>query len=359
MKNFLRNLTTKQIALSAAVLLCLLLWGVLTAFSAGRKHALADQNAAKRWASDGGAAQISCFFTESTPIDKDSIMSFEQKLNEVLLEASITPENENARLWADAYSASGTVTLENGKTKLEAQALGVGGDFFLFHPVRLLDGTYFSGSDLMQDKIVIDEDAAWQLFGSNDVTGMQLLIGGVPHYVSGIIQREDGRISEAAGLNKTLVYLSFDSLTEYGDGQGINTYEVVMPNPVSTFAYTKIKEKFELDENHMWVVDNSARFGLKPLLTVISEFGTRSMNSQAVKYPYWENIARGWEDILAAVLILQILFLILPAGILLVQLILLWKKKKWTLKDIAHALKKSGQAVYERYHTEKNKWKDF
>lgn len=359
MKKFMENLTGKQIVSAIITFVCLLLWCGLTVFSSLKKNSLMDQTAADRWSPDGGVAQVSCFFTESTEIDKNKIMEFEQKLNSVLLESSITSENENARLWADAYSAPGMVTLEYGKAKLEAQALGIGGDFFLFHPVRLLEGAYFSGNDLMHDKVIIDEEAAWQLFGSNDVTGMQVMIGGVPHYIAGIIKRADGRINEAAGLDKTLVYLSGESLIEYGKTTGINTYEVLMPNPISSFAYTKIKENFGLDENSMWVVDNTARFQMKPLFMVLTEFGTRSMNAHAIRYPYWENIARGWEDILAVVLLFQILFLLIPAGILLTTLIFLWKKRKWTVRDIPHAVCKGWNAITGRIHMEKNKWKDF
>ena len=43
------------------------------------------------------------------------------------------------------------MTLSNGKTNLTADAIGIGGDFFLFHPLTLLNGSYFSGNDLMKD----------------------------------------------------------------------------------------------------------------------------------------------------------------------------------------------------------------
>ena len=359
MRKFLKSLTVKQIVLAVIVFSCILLWGVLTILGTVKKNGLEDQNVARRWAPEGGSAQISCFFTESTEVDKNKIMTFEQKLDSVLLESSITASNEEARLWADAYSAPGTVTLANGKKTLEAQALGIGGDFFLFHPVRLLNGSYFSGEDLMHDKVLIDEDAAWQLFGSNDVAGMEVTIGGVPHYISGVIKRDSGKLNEAAGLNKTLIYLSEESLAEYGETAGINAYELVMPNPVSGFAYQKVKESFGIDENGMWVVDNSARYGFKPLFMVISEFGTRSMNAHAIQYPYWENVARGWEDIFAVVLVLQIIFLLIPACILLVSFILWWKRKKWTGKDFLHVLQKGKDTVCDRFHREKNKWKDF
>ena len=58
-------------------------------------------------------------------------------------EASITETSENpsARLWVDAYSADGKITLVNGRNTLDANAIGIGGDFFLFHPLKLITGS--------------------------------------------------------------------------------------------------------------------------------------------------------------------------------------------------------------------------
>lgn len=359
MKNLIRNLTIKQIVLTGIVLFSLLCWSGLTVFASVSKSGLNDQNAAARWSDEEDAAQISCFFTEGTEVDKNSIMTFEHQLDSALQEASIVAPNESARLWSDAYSAQGKVTLNSGKISLEADAVGIGGDFFQFHPVRLLKGAYFSGNDLMHDQVILDEDAAWQLFGSNDVTGMEIRIGGIPHYISGVIQREEGRFHEAAGLDKTVVYLSYESLEAYGTTQGIDTYEIVMPNPVRGFAYSKVKEKFGIDENGMWVVDNTARFGLKQLFTVISEFGLRSMNNHAINYPYWENVARGWEDVLAVVLVLQTICILTPALIILTAIVVLWKRKAWTWKDVLHALLACRENIADRIRGEKNKWKHF
>lgn len=211
----------------------------------------------------------------------------------------------------------------------------------------------------MYDKVILDEDAAWQLFGSSDVVGMQVTIGGVPHYVAGVIHRESGRFNEAAGLGKTLVYVSWETLSEYGTTDGINTYEVLMPNPVEDFAYKKVKEKFGIDETNMWVVDNSSRFRMKALFQVIAEFGLRSMNDYAIRYPYWENVARAWEDVLALVLVLQILFLSIPAVIVTVTLILLWKRKQWTWRTVWQFFLDVKEKWTERFRKEKNKWKYF
>lgn len=64
-------------------------------------------------------AQISCFFSSKAEVTEDTIQSFEYSLKNVLQEASITETSENpsARLWVDAYSADGKITLVNGKIR--------------------------------------------------------------------------------------------------------------------------------------------------------------------------------------------------------------------------------------------------
>lgn len=358
-KSFFKSLSVRTIILSGSVVFCLMMWGILTIFSMVKKNGMADQNIATRWSEDGDTAQISCFFTESTQVDENTIKAFEVELDKVLMEASITPPNENARLWADAYSAQGQIALTSDRQSVDVKAVGIGGDFFLFHPLQLVEGTYFDGNDLMHDKIIIDEDAAWQLFGSSDVVGMEVTIGGIPHYISGVVRRETGHFNEAAGLNQTVAYVSKETLEAYGTTQGINTYEVVMPDPVKGFAYKTVKEKFGINENGMWVVENSSRYGWENLLTVISEFGVRSMNTYPIRYPYWENAARGWEDVLALIFALQVIFLMIAGSIVIITLLVAWKRKTWTWRDIGTFFIACKEKVADRFREEKNKWKYF
>ena len=142
---------------------------------------------AERWIKTDDVAQISCFFSVDANITEDRIQEFQHSIDNALTEASVVQESENpgARLWADAYSADGKISLASDRSSLEADAIGIGGDFFLFHPLKLVSGAYFSGNDLMQDYCIIDEDAAWQLFGSSDVAGMTVFINRIPHIVTG------------------------------------------------------------------------------------------------------------------------------------------------------------------------------
>ena len=309
-----------------------------------------SQTVAARWSSKKNVSQVSCFFSVGSGITEDAIIDFEHTVDSALTDASVVQESENpgARLWADAYSADGTVEIATDKASITADAIGIGGDFFLFHPVQLLYGAYFSGNDLMKDYCVIDEDAAWQLFGSNDVAGMMVSIGGIPHIVTGVVERQSGRLAEAAGLDSTLVYVSYQTLNELGISNGINHYEIVMPNPVTGFAVNYIREKLGAEEKETEVVENTTRYSLLSRLKLLTQFGVRSMNGKAIIYPYWENIARGYEDILALMTLFGILFLIYPVGLGLVFFCIWWKHKGWTLRDVRLKLTDKAERFVEK-----------
>ena len=293
------------------------------------------QMMAERWSEKKSAAQVSCFFSVNMQISEDRIREFEHSIDAALADASVIQESENpsARLWADAYSAGGKITISSDKSTIQADAIGIGGDFFLFHPMKMLSGSWFSGNDLMQDYCILDQDAAWQLFGSNDVAGMTVYIGGIPHIVTGVIQRQEGRLTEAAGLDSTLVYVSYKTLSELGSCNGINHYEIVMPNPVTDFAYNYVNENLGDSGNETEVVENSSRYSFLSRLKLIPQFGTRSMNGKAIIYPYWENVERGYEDILALITLFELLFLLYAVVLAVIFFVIWWRHKGWTIKE--------------------------
>lgn len=358
-KDFLQSLTLSQIVLSLTVVISLAAFLILTLWCNGKIDDLEDQHAAKRWSSEGDYAQVSAFLSRDSEVNDFTIRSFENQLESALTEAAVVNENPNVRLYVDAYSSQGRITIVSEQSTLEANAIGIGGDFFYFHPLQLVSGRYFSGSELMQDYVILDEEAAWQLFGSNHIEGMNVTIGGIPHLVTGVVKREKGRFAENAGLLNTVVYVSDHTLSEYGDSEGINCYEVTAPNPVKGFVYNTLKEKFGLKENEMLVVENSTRYGLESMIPVILDFGTRSMQNSAIHFPYWENIARGYEDVRAVVLLFQFIFLLVPTVIILILLIIKWKNRKYTVKDIWLFLMDKKDRALEKARAEKNKWKDF
>ncbi|SFU47020.1 ABC transporter permease [Butyrivibrio sp. INlla21] len=385
-----KALKSKKIVLLVILLLLVdIILGLISRYLTGL---LPEQHEAERWSEDRRMAQVSVFFTEDQLIDQDFIKKMEFNFGQMLVNDGIVSEEDaasgksakpqivetidvsktgednassgegasknEARLFTSCYSAQGITTMSfEKKTAENVTTIGVGGDFFLFHPLELVSGQFFGANDLMQDGVVIDEDLAWQLFGSNDVAGQMITINEVPHYVTGVVKRQEGKMSEASGLNASMAYISYDSLCKYGtilsgrtknvqlseDGKsanfgGINCYEIVSPNPVDGLVKKDITESTGLDQRYISVIDNTDRFTFFSLINVISTFITRSMWNKAIFYPYWENAARGYEDILALILLIRLICratLILMAVIFIVNL---YRHKTWTVSGVVSYL---------------------
>lgn len=351
----------KKLLFVGSELLSLLIGIVLCVVIFNLSNDLLPQNAAERWSREGDAAQISCFFSVDSGVNPDKIEGFRHGLDAALVEASIYSDslNPEARLWADAYSATGkiTITAESGAS-ITSDAFGIGGDFFLFHPLQLLGGSYFSGDDVNQDYIVLDRNAAWKLFGSNDIAGMTVYVGGVPHIIAGVVDTESGKLAEAGGITGTIVFVSYTTLNTYGTNHGINHYEVVMPNPVSSYAYNYVRDNIGASETELEVVENSARFSFVNRLKLIKDFATRSMNGKAIIYPYWENIARGYENILSLLTFLMLLFFAYPVVTVVVLMRRRWKAKTWTLKSLFLHCKDKAERRMEKRRLRKKKLKE-
>lgn len=397
----------KKVVLSALCLGLLLVYGILGIVSSHLKSGLIDQLGADRWSDEINMAQVSLFMTQDQKVTEDDIRRFEYVLERKLLDAGVTApeafdekemapkiidtigidemydnkgqeqveESGISNLYTVSYCAQGTATLSLEERTLEnTAAIGVGGDFFIFHPFTLVSGTYFGDDDIMKDKIVIDEDTAWQLFGSTDIIGQSVLISGVPHYISGVVKKETGKLYEAAGLSKSYVYMSYESLSRYGnilsgvtesseiseDGAtaqsgGINCVEVLCPNPVKGLALKLSKESLVSDENVVVAIDNTDRFSAFALFAVLKNFFTRSMWGKAIFYPYWENVARGYEDILALILLVRAIALLIVVVILTVVVINLYRHKKWTVRGIVKYLSDKKYDLEASYKQKKEK----
>lgn len=325
MKKWIQGLSLRQWICFGSCILCLLLVLGISLVETQLQKQLFDQQAASRWSEKKDVAQVSAFFSAEAELDDKYFVGVKHQIDAALQEASIVAENENARLWIDSLSLMGKVNIRSKRADVEVRAVGVAGDFFQFHPVKLLYGSYFNDDSMMQDNVIIDEETAWQLFGSSDVVGMQVTIANVPHRIGGVIERQKGKLAETAGLKESVCYLSLDSLKNYGSGAGQYSYEVLMPNPVKGFALATLTKQLESFEEQVEIVENTSRYKLMSRLLVLKGFGTRSMSQKGIVYPYWENIARGYEDIFALTLLLKILLLLWPIVFGVIQLVRLKK----------------------------------
>lgn len=292
-------------------------------------NALDDQQVADRWNKEGDCAQISCYFPQNTGITPDRIQAFQHSLDQYLIQSSIYSDSANpdARLWIAAYSSMGTLSITTERTSHITQAIGVGGDFFLFHPVKLIEGAYFSGQDVMQDYCIVDRETAWKVFGSTDVVGQYLQFNNVPHKIVGVYERPAESIYEKAGLSQPTIFVSYDTLTKYGGTTEVENYEIVMPNPVRSFAFLYITEQLGDKEGRIELLENSSRFDKLRILRLLADTDTRTMRTKAIVYPYWENVARGYENNMMTLLLFAIIIVTVPIVLLGICGIMAWRRK--------------------------------
>ena len=215
-------------------------------------------------------AQLACFMPEDGGKSEEDIRLFHQTLDQKLTDASLEAP-EGASLYTDAYSGHISLNVTGDHGSATVKAIGVGGNFFQFHPLRLRSGSYISENDFMQDRVVLDETLAWQLFGGFDVAGLSVTIDGKPFYVAGVVRRESDFATKEAYLDGASMFLSYSAMKALDENSTITCYEIVMPDPISGFAHGVLTENFDVGTGD--IVENSSRYSLENLFSVIGDFG--------------------------------------------------------------------------------------
>ena len=478
----------------AGLILCLLSWimsAVIGAVCGRITGKMTDQNCASRWSPERESAQVSAFLSGSAGMSDETVLSlrsnFSRTLQEDAIALSETQVENGASLFDSCYCGIGNAEISAGDESVTATMIGVGGDFFNFHPLDLMDGFYFTEDELMQDRILLDDETAWRLFGSPHVVGQSVDIGGTPHYIAGVFQRPQGRFYPYSGMGSYMVFISFDSLCRYteigmpsggqenedststetdafapseaviatassrgsaervledavsaagtvplsaawqpdaftasaqdrvknpveeeeeepetssgmsagtdteetedtdkeettekeeddkdldkpeagdresmGGGSGrqsqteteapqkeevnrnrVGCYEVILPNPVSGYALRtsrKCLEESGVASDQYTIVENTSRYDTLRLASLVARPGVRSMQTAAIRYPYWENVALAWEDVLIPFALLQLFLRFAPMLFLLYLVLWYATHKSWTVGGIVQNL---------------------
>ncbi len=307
------------------------------------KNILTYTNAAKEWAGESGErfAYISCFLPVNGNISEDYVYSFGDTLDKKLIESSIEAA-EGGSLWRCAYSGMENVSVSTDRTNATIYAMGVGGGFFEFHRLFLRSGNYITESDLMHDRVVLDKELAWRLFGAIEVDGMTLEINGKRFIVAGVVERDEDFASSVSYPEDSGLYMSYDVFNEL-TGAEINCYEIVLPNPVSSFGKNMVTENFTA--SGVEIIEVSSRYSLGNIFDIIGSFGKRSMRTDGIIYPSWENAARLTEDYCALLLLLAMIFMAVPLGFCLV---LAYKYGKRGAAKLSIIVKEKADVLYNK-----------
>ena len=469
----------------AGLILCLVFWivsAIIGAVTVRITSNMPDQNFRSRWSPGGNCAQISTYLSDPVAASDDTVKELRSYFSNMLQTASIAlteKQIENgASLMDVCYCGIASADVSTPEDTVHVTMIGVGGDFFNFHPLELLDGYYFSEEELMKDRVLLDDQTAWRLFGSPNIVGLSVDIGGEPHYIAGVFHKPEGKFYNEAGMGDYLIFGSYDSLCRYtekgavdgggdsdGDSDGgytdseasirdekpgrsfagmtaltggsgafagknvpsaaawrfvsgdaavlyamedmdaddsgdsqdggddagkveektepeelddhmsdsdrdypsgsspsgnpdedqkevdrnrITVYEIILPNPVTGFAVSKVRSAMTeagIPSDQMTIVDNSSRYDTYRLALLTAEPGLRSMQTAAIRYPYWENVALAWEDLLIPYAFIQ-LFLRFSPFLFLFYLVLWYAThKSWTLGGIIRNIQ---DRIYDR-----------
>lgn len=320
----MKNIRNKKLLTGAIVLALVLLLACLVCMGLYFRNAelLPDQKAWQRWQGDNETAfaQISCFLPGNETLTREQIYDFRNSMYNKLKEASLEVGGDE-RLFTDAWSCKGSAKAANYQRSANLSVIAVGGDFFTFHPVRLISGNYLSESDIMKDRVLLDEESAWILFGGTELEGMSFYIEGVPVTVAGVFARETDGFSKKAHDGNAGIYMNYDTYCAIKDTSvPVSCYEFLMADPVKNFVSNAAKEKFPIKGAE--ILDNSRRYKSEKIFALIKELSTRSMRTDNVVYPYWENAARLSEEANARLLSAAIGLAVLP-GLLLAAAIFL------------------------------------
>ncbi len=294
---------------------------------------LDSQKQAERWAGDSkeNFAQLTCYLPADEKIKLSDVYSIRTNAVTRMKEAAIEVDNEST-LFVDAWSTTGKATVSSGLGKGDVSVIAVGGNFFDFHPIRLISGNYISEKDLMKDRVLLDEDTAWLLFGGTDLQGLEMRINGIPFVVSGVIEREQDFASKKAYTSGMGIYMSYDAYSLLYEGTaGISCYELCMVEPVDGFTHSFLTEKFPVKNAD--IVDNSGRYEFGRLFKLLRQFGTRSMQTMGMVYPYWENAARCTEDWCLLLIFVGLFTAVMPVTVLIIITVHYFKRGKDKLTE--------------------------
>jgi hypothetical protein len=328
---------------------------VLTAMGSSAARSQSYNYAAERWKGESKDtyAQLSCFFSDDAGFNKSAVKDLKGQIYGKLEEISVVPENGKTLILDACSTDVGEYELIcDSVGKSEAELTAVSGDFFFFHDFQLLSGSFFDDEDIMHDGVVIDEQLAWNLYGGNDIIGMNIYINNVKLFVSGVIkvpetdpeQRCIGDMPKAYVSYDVAEMLKGDNSSEFEMELGMSTaafdkvtcYECIAPDPIDNFAYSTIdKIVGETYKEKVSVVNNTKRFSPDVRLKAFKKIDDYAIRKDKVVYPFWENASRIVEVKLSMMYGIRRYFLAVPVLTLIwlaIKVFILYERKKAGMK---------------------------
>lgn len=347
-KNIIKVLVAVNILL---VLITAYIWFL----QSERVKRLYSQQAAERWESkENPYSEISLFYSDSYEAGKKTVEELRTGITKKLVEDTYfdPADTSGRRAYIDAYSGFADMVIERENVQLTGKVYGVSDDFFLVHPIPLLNGNYINpvekaseiGDGIDPFQVVLDENMAWNIFGSVNVEGMKIWIGGRVFTVMGVVEASQNKTEEMAYGNYDAAFIPYSAFALMDKKVNINCYEAVLPEPIKGYAMstmgkaadivvdpeeeasgTEVRSSLSFGKREL--VENTDRFGISSIWKYLKNKKYMSMKTTEIAYPFWENVARFEMERAGGIFKLCCILLILPVVSVLVLLGWLYSKR--------------------------------
>ena len=218
---------------------------------------------------------------------------------------------ENIPPFVTAYGAKSSGLAVYAHRRAEAELWSVSKDFFTLHAFSMAEGgpgTFArTGSEA-----VLNEAAAFSLFGSNDCIGEAFQMNGLGWRVIAVIKEPVGAANEAAFGTAPRIFLPI------ADDASVTFYEAILPEYYSGYATQSLQ-----NATGQIVTSSTGRFRLSRLWEQVKDF-FRTPPGETPPLPPWEQAARLAERKLCArwcVLVATSVLLLCQLSIILIQVL--------------------------------------
>lgn len=275
----------------------LLAAGVILIIINAYKRDYSSDSAKKMW--DGAKysyAQVSLFLPPENGLDPQGIFTLRRGVEEKLKESSVLNAEDNppGRLWIDCASGEANAAVSANGKSVDVKAAGTYGDYFYFHPGDVMYGSCYTDEDANIDRIVIDRECSWQLYGALNTVGMPVTVGNRVYYIAAVVKSPDNERDKKIYGEKPRVYMHYESLKETAPGLTLTAYEFCIPEVVKDFAVGVMKDINTAGERCA-IADQSGRFDIITLVTGRNEIAYSAVSEISLSYPWEENRTRAAE----------------------------------------------------------------
>ena len=257
----------------------ILLWSILSIRAITSIQTLQYEAERCQGPSEQTYSQVSVFWNDGE-MDSGQAKTLAEEL-----QASFPTEDIPPFVTAYGAKCSGLAVYAHRST--EAELWSVSRDFFTLHAFSMTEGGPGTFADTGSEA-VLNEAAAFALFGSSDCIGEDIQISGLGWRVIAVIREPDGAANEAAFGTAPRIFLPI------ADNDPVTFYEAILPEYYTGYAAQSLQ-----NATGRTVTSSTGRFCLPRLWEQVKDF-FRSPPEQTPSLPPWEQAARLAERRLCA-----------------------------------------------------------